>query len=512
MIAKMMRRRLLLYSQAAVVLLLFIYLFVSYDSFSSGLDISHYSDSWRTGKQIADNGDKKAQVQLPAPTKTSPIAGKSSPTAIERPKEKVTTEPTSEDKPQEDVKEDKHISHEQEDAADKNKGPNEDNNQDKANTELMIKAREYARAIMDPADTSVPRMACPAVNSTRYEHLTVSRWDRKHKYFIALDLRKVMDLMPRLMGSVVEAIRFLGPRHTALSIVEGNSDDGTAEVLALLKPELEALGVEYFLVNSAIDPKDGGRIEKLAQLRSQALEPLRNSRNATAAALALPGSSLSFADDATVIFINDVALCAEDILELAHQRVAQGADMTCAMDWAYLSGLDEPPAFYDVWVARGITGDTFFEIPDDGSWAHALRPFERDPPTLARLAAHRPFQAFACWNGAVTFAARPVLERALDFRVSAKGECFQGEPQLFCKDMWWHGYGKIAVVPSVNLEYTDERGRHIKQDKGYASNWTAVEDEGDLPLRIDWAGPPDMVKCMPSFDRQSWLPWNESLA
>lgn len=43
MIAKMMRRRLLLYSQAAVVLLLFIYLFVSYDSFSSGLDISHYS-------------------------------------------------------------------------------------------------------------------------------------------------------------------------------------------------------------------------------------------------------------------------------------------------------------------------------------------------------------------------------------------------------------------------------------------------------------------------------------
>lgn len=80
----------------------------------------------------------------------------------------MTTEPTSEDKPQEDVKEDKHISHEQEDAADKDKGPNEDNNQDKANTELMIKAREYARAIMDPADTSVPRMACPAVNSTRY--------------------------------------------------------------------------------------------------------------------------------------------------------------------------------------------------------------------------------------------------------------------------------------------------------------------------------------------------------
>ena len=387
----------------------------------------------------------------------------------------------------------------------------EEAKKEKAKAELMTKAREYVRAIMDPADTFVPRLFCPAVNTTRYEHLAVSRWDRKYKYYIALDLRKVMDLMPRLMGSVVEAIRFLSPRHTVLSIVEGNSDDGTAEVLSLLKSELEALGVEYYLVNSAIDPKDGGRIEKLAMLRSQALEPLRNSRNATAKALKLPGSSLSFADDTTVIFINDVAICTEDILELAHQRVTQGADMTCAMDWAYLSGLDNPPAFYDVWVARGINGDTFFEIPDNGSWDNALLPFEKDPPIKARLEAHRPFQAFACWNGAVTFTAQPILEQKVDFRVSKKGECFQGEPQLFCKDMWWQGYGKIAVVPSVNLEYTDEKGRHVKHDKGYASNWTTVEDEGDLPIRIDWAGPPDMVKCMPSFNRQSWLPWNESL-
>lgn len=468
------------------------------------------ADPWRTGKQVAENGNQNTKAQLPAPRTTTSIATKSRPTPVKQPEEKATTKAGGSDsKPQETKQEEPAEEHKltQQDAAEEDNG----NKEDKIDTELMARARIYARAIMDPADTTTPRMACPAVNKARYEHLTVSRWDRKHKYYIALDLRKVVDLLPRLMGSVVEAIRFLGPRHTVLSIVEGNSDDGTAEVLALLRPELAALGVEYFLEHSAIDPKDGSRIEKLAQLRSQALAPLRNSRNATARSLGLPGAALSFADDTTVIFVNDVAICAEDILELAHQRVAQAADMMCAMDWAYLSGLDQPPAFYDVWVARGITGDTFFEIPDDGSWGRALFPFDRDPPTKARLAAHRPFQVFACWNGAVAFTARPVLDGAVDFRVSRKGECFQGEPQLFCKDMWWAGHGRIAVVPSVNLEYSDEKGRHIKQAKGYASNWTSVEDEGDLPLRIDWVGPPDLVKCMPNFDRQSWLPWNESL-
>lgn len=87
-------------------------------------------------------------------------------------------------------------------------------------------------------------------------------------------------------------------------------------------------------------------------------------------------------------------------------------------------------------------------------------------------------------------------------------------------------------MPSVNLEYTDERGRWIKASRGYASEFVAREDDhnetaittittvdGDesvtitsgVPERIAWRGPPDKVKCMPSWDRQDWLPWNESL-
>ncbi|KAB2100106.1 hypothetical protein AG0111_0g11695 [Alternaria gaisen] len=65
------------------------------------------------------------------------------------------------------------------------------------------------------------------------------------------------------------------------------------------------------------------------------------------------------------MFSNDGALCMEDLLELIHQRTLQGADQTCAMDWTYVG---DHPTFYDVWIARGMTGDSFLEIPASGSW------------------------------------------------------------------------------------------------------------------------------------------------
>lgn len=407
---------------------------------------------------------------------------------------------------------------------------------------LGSKVQDIIEAILDPTETIVPRMYCPPVNATRYGHLKVAKGESQLRYFIALDLRQVVDLLPRLLGSVVEAIRFLGPHHTALSIVEGNSDgDGTREVLTMLQDELDRLGIIYFYrKQDDIDPSSANRIGNLATLRSQALEPLRNSNisDDTSWGVELPGSGLDFsADDTTVIFINDVAICAEDILELAHQRVKQNADMTCAMyaqpkqpsdsaepstsseeililnrDWSHVGGSEDTGLFYDVWISRTLSGNLFFDIPDDGSWSRAEHLFPFDTEARTRFAYHRPFQVFSCWNGAVAFTAKPILEHKIDFRSPGTTECFQGEPQLFCKDMWFQGYGKIAVVPSVNLEYTDAKGRKTKADVGYASNWTAVEDDEEQPqMMIEWERPPDEVKCMPTFSQQTWRPWNESL-
>lgn len=61
------------------------------------------------------------------------------------------------------------------------------------------------------------------------------------------------------------------------------------------------------------------------------------------------------------------------------------------------------------------------------------------------------------------------MEEKIRFRDHCKNECYQGEPKLFAKDMWYHGYEKIAVVPNVNVEYSSEATEKIKVLKVYTS-------------------------------------------
>jgi alpha-1,3-mannosyltransferase len=200
-------------------------------------------------------------------------------------------------------------------------------------------------SILDPSDTSVDRMSCPPINNTRYGYLKPSANSSppgQKQYFFALNLRQCVDLLPRLLGSLIEAIRFLGPQYCALSIVEGKSDDGTLEVLKLLAGELAEIGVEYcWLASSTLDPSKGLRIRKLAKLRAMAIEPVTGpaailqgqpgegkDETGTTTYFVRPAiPKLSLTPDATIVFINDVAACAEDILELIHQRSFQSADM-----------------------------------------------------------------------------------------------------------------------------------------------------------------------------------------
>ena len=292
----------------------------------------------------------------------------------------------------------------------------------------------------------------------------------------------------------METVRFLGPENCALSIVEGHSDDGTLEILDALRKEMRSLGLEFHLQTSNIDPQNGDRIEALAALRNLALEPLLN-------------NSSQYSPDTAVIFVNDVAICMEDILELVHQRVFQNADMVCAMDW---NDIEPVPIFYDIWVARAINGDTFWEIPPDGSWRHASNLFWNHPTSRQRYDEHKAFQVFGCWNGAVVFSAKPMVQSNIRFRRSKPDECFAGEPRLFCKDLWVEGYSKIAVAPSVNLAYSDESAKKMKKLHGYVSEAVKGENLNDGSLKIVWDDkPPKQVKCMSSFEDRSWVPWNQ---
>ncbi|KAI4233458.1 MAG: hypothetical protein L6R40_007055 [Gallowayella cf. fulva] len=372
--------------------------------------------------------------------------------------------------------------------------PLKNHTQKQTNDTLLTSAPTYIQAILTLDDKTFPRLECSAPTGDRYQQLRLrpnTTNERDLKFYFALDLHQCVHLLPRLLGSILEAIRFLGPEQCALSVVEGRSDDGTFEVLLSLREEIERIGATYFLQTNEVNPRaDGGdRIKALSDLRNQALQPLLDTH---------------LGGDIDVLFINDVAICMEDILELTYQRHRQNADMTCAMDWTYV-GPD--PTFYDVWIARGMNGDSFFNIPPDGNWNSAWHLFWNNPEASEKLNAGKPFQVFSCWNGAVAFTAKPITEQKIGFRKSGEHECSQGEPKSFCKDLWMLGYGKIAVVPSVNLGYSDEDGKKIKSANGYVSSHVSGMDDNDM---IEWEGtPPDKVKCIPKYENQHWRPWNE---
>ena len=160
-----------------------------------------------------------------------------------------------------------------------------------------------------------------------------------------------------------------------------------------------------------------------------------------------------------------------------------------------------------------MQGELFFEIPQSGSWDYSHNLFWNNPETKERLDAGRPFQVFSCWNGATAFTAKPLLRHETQFRTNLPDECFLGEPLHFCKDLWYLDYGKVAVVPSVNIGYDDQESTKIKAAHGTVSEWTSGARGGNaLSESIEWQQqPPDLIKCVPSWQNPSWVPWNEAL-
>lgn len=366
------------------------------------------------------------------------------------------------------------------------------------------RVKEHIHSILNANDTNLSRLSCFPPNSARYSYLQTSPITRLGspsnplpKYFFALDLSNSAKSIPRLFGTVVEVMRFLGPQNCALSIVEGRSTDGTAEILSALSGPLTELGVPlYNLSHSSLSPKTGmlDRIEALSQLRNQALEPLTSDPSA-------------FAPDAQILFLNDITVCPDDLLELVHQHRVQDADMVCALDW-----INDGDVVYDAWVGRGMTGDLFFEIPLGGNWNYAKNLFWNDPESRARVDARLPLQVYSCWHGVAVMKSQP-FTRAVDpirFRRNnaEAGECYMAEPTILCRDLWRNGYGKIAVVPSVAVGYESEPGgtTHMKELRGTVR--ANVEGKSAQDERITWERePPGKVKCVE--DNWSTVFWTD---
>ncbi|AFR98256.1 hypothetical protein C343_06232 [Cryptococcus neoformans C23] len=329
----------------------------------------------------------------------------------------------------------------------------------------------------------------------RYRHLRdvfdeeTGEWVRgpERRWFLVTVCRQVAGMLADWFAAWTVLADFLGPESLVFSLFEGDSADGSGEILAYaMRAHLLNIGVPPSNIHiqtqlPAVDWDNHHRIELLAEMRNSGMQPFYDT---AATGLSPDGHSWT-----GIVFYNDVYLSATHFLELMHQHLKQDADMTCGWDHA-------GKWFYDGWVARDMSGDLFTPFPvreEDKDLPQKL--FPSSPETLKRYNRLLPFQAFAAWNGITVMSPEPFLPpynvrfRRGTPRTDDFWECQASESSFISWDFWKYGFGRIAVVPGVHATY----GKGDAMLRGWVE-WPSEEDSYGETIWWD-PNPPHKIRC-----------------
>jgi alpha-1,3-mannosyltransferase len=180
----------------------------------------------------------------------------------------------------------------------------------------------------------------------------------EHKYFFAINLYNSFDIIPDLFATLFRLASILGPQNIYVSIYENGSTDQTKALLRIFDSLTRSVGLRVTIRTSMrTRGAFNHRIEYLAEVRNAAFLPLHELRDAE-------GEIFD-----TIVFMNDILPCVDDILELIYQSRLNNAGITCAADYMYHSEL-QTPVFYDNWVARDINGTALENAPFEMIFHH----------------------------------------------------------------------------------------------------------------------------------------------
>ncbi|KAF9274592.1 capsular associated protein [Mortierella alpina] len=412
------------------------------------------------------------------------------------------------------------------------------------------------------------------------------------KYLIAMVVKDSETILPDLLTRVMETISILGPEHCHLSIVNHVSADNTQTVLDLFIAFLESYNQGAFLEPVADGkqrlgvteqmPKTSRRqghisytirtlsandtsSENAATIKNLALEPLLNPA-ATTLSATYSGSVKINSDSSvqaidpkaqekprfdSVILLEPVVTCAEDILELVFQSRLQNADLTCGMDLRLegkasdsklLPGIKREEA-YDNSATRDILGHRPHSDVDHRDV------FSTDPETQTRFEKRLPFQVQSCWSSAVVLRLSPVVVSALPFStgdparpeepsseldsVQEPGQetshhCSLPDERMLLSDELWkqhqvqqrtpgtsaaaelpslHDVAKVVVVPAVHFASSAQEYKHQGRFDGWGL-WpsTAQQYRDALEAKFVAMGRHPLYGYRPSTASYGYIP------
>ncbi|KAH6877430.1 capsular associated protein [Coprinopsis sp. MPI-PUGE-AT-0042] len=317
------------------------------------------------------------------------------------------------------------------------------------------------------------------------EHIQQRRdlQNSEHKYFFAINLYNSFDVIPDLFATLFRVSAILGYHNVFVSIYENGSTDQTKALLRIFDSLTRAVGMRVMIRTSTrTRGAFNHRIEYLAEVRNSAFVPLHELRD----------SEGEYFD--SIIFMNDILPCVDDLLELIWQSRRNNAGITCAADYMYHEEI-QSPVFYDNWVARDINGTALENAPFERIFHHT--------PSSARFQKHLPVQVQSCWNGIAVLDPAPFYSPSpVRFRMAkiTEGECSASECSLICNDYWEAGYGRILMVPRVKLAY-DSRvydiihptRRNLTAIRGYTRLGGLPDDPRTDPQDRSWFGPHDRL-------------------
>jgi alpha-1,3-mannosyltransferase len=147
---------------------------------------------------------------------------------------------------------------------------------------------------------------------------------QSHKYFFAINLYNSFDVIPDIFSALFRVASVLGFNNVFISIYENGSKDQTKVLLNIFDALMRSVGIRTVIRTSQrTRGAFNHRIEYLAEVRNAALVPLHELRDRQG----------EFFD--TVVFMNDVLPCVDDVLELIWQSRRQNAGVTCAADYMF---------------------------------------------------------------------------------------------------------------------------------------------------------------------------------
>lgn len=163
-----------------------------------------------------------------------------------------------------------------------------------------------------------------------------------HKYFFAINLCESrlsrpltpthpfpttdnsFDVIPDLFSNMFKVSAILGYHNVFVSVYENGSSDQTKALLRIFDALCRSVGLRV-VIRTSLRTRGAfhHRIEYLAEVRNAALAPLQELRDAE-------GEVFD-----SIIFMNDVLPCIDDLLELVWQSRRQNAGITCGSDYIF---------------------------------------------------------------------------------------------------------------------------------------------------------------------------------